>query len=67
MMIKMPTENRPKSPTGTFDNLTTFRREIWYDGKLELSHSKEFVDMEQGRGYSFIRMHPWGHFKDLPR
>lgn len=56
-----------KGPNGTFDNTATMRREIWYAGKPEISHSKSFVDLEQDRGYVFAKMHPWGHFPDLQR
>jgi hypothetical protein len=56
---------KPVHPTGTFDNRVSGRREIWYNGKLEVSHSKAFIDGEQLRGYSFVPMHVWGHFPDL--
>ncbi len=58
--------NKPVHPTGTFDNRVTMRREIWYNGKLEISHSKDFIDGEQLRNYTFGGvMHAWGHFPDL--
>jgi len=57
---------KPKHPTGTFDNCTSGRREVWYDGRLEISHSKDFIDSEQCRNYAFgMSVHPWGHFPDL--
>lgn len=64
----MSKQRQPKQPTGTFDNTVTESREYWYDGRLETTHSKTFVDSEQTRNYAYGRtVHPWGHFKDLPR
>jgi hypothetical protein len=54
-----------KHPHGVFDNLATMRREIWYDGERQISHSKSFVDSEISRGYAHSMVHPWGHFPDL--
>lgn len=56
-----------KQPNGTFDNTVTLRREIWRNGKLEISHSKDFVDSECSRSYSYSMNQPWGHFPDLTK
>jgi hypothetical protein len=58
---------RYKQPHGTFDREINGRREIWFDGRIVQSWTKDFIDLYVAKHATAIvcGVKPWGSFPEL--